>query len=48
MKNTLSVIVITKNEEDRIARCLSSVTSIADEIIVFDSGSVIGSVKMTP
>lgn len=39
MKNTLSVIVITKNEEDRIARCLSSVTSIADEIIVFDSGS---------
>lgn len=39
MKNTLSVIVITKNEEDRISRCLSSVTNIADEIIVFDSGS---------
>jgi glycosyltransferase involved in cell wall biosynthesis len=39
MKNTLSVIVITKNEEDRISRCLSSVTHIADEIIVFDSGS---------
>ena len=39
MKITLSVIVITKNEEDRISRCLSSVTNIADEIIVFDSGS---------
>ena len=35
----LSVIVITKNEEDRIARCLTSVESIADEIIVLDSGS---------
>ncbi len=35
----LSVIVITKNEEDRIARCLESVLHIADEIIVLDSGS---------
>ena len=34
----LSVIVITKNEEQHIARCLSSVAW-ADEIIVFDSGS---------
>lgn len=39
MKNTLSVIVITKNEEDRISRCLRSVSNIADELIVFDSGS---------
>lgn len=38
-KPTLSVIVITKNEADRIARCLSSVSGIADEIIVVDSGS---------
>lgn len=36
---SLSVIVITKNEEDRIGRCLASVESIADEIIVLDSGS---------
>lgn len=36
---SLSVIVITKNEEDRIARCLASVEAIADEIIVLDSGS---------
>lgn len=36
---TLSVTVIVKNEEDRIADCLSSVADIADEIIVLDSGS---------
>lgn len=34
---SLSLIVITKNEEHCIARCLSSVD--ADEIIVVDSGS---------
>ncbi len=36
---SLSVIIITKNEEDRVGRCLESVCRIADEIIVFDSGS---------
>jgi glycosyltransferase involved in cell wall biosynthesis len=39
MKQSLSVIVITKNEADRIERCLRSVERIADEIILFDSGS---------
>ncbi len=34
----LSVIIITKNEADRIAACLASV-AFADEIIVVDSGS---------
>lgn len=34
----LSVIIITKNEEFHIARCLQSI-SWADEIIVLDSGS---------
>lgn len=38
-RETLSVIVITRNEEDRIGRCLDSVTELADEIIVLDSGS---------
>lgn len=43
MKNTnksskLSVIIITKNEEDAISECLASVKW-ADEIIVVDSGS---------
>jgi len=36
---SLSIIVITLNEEDRIGRCLASVKPIADEIIVLDSGS---------
>ncbi|HWX54890.1 MAG TPA: glycosyltransferase family 2 protein [Verrucomicrobiae bacterium] len=36
---TLSVCVITLNEEANIARTLESVKSIADEIIVVDSGS---------
>ncbi|MCZ6470200.1 MAG: glycosyltransferase family 2 protein [Gammaproteobacteria bacterium] len=39
MKTSLSVTIITKNEEDRITDCLSSVAGIADEIIVLDSGS---------
>ena len=38
-KHTLSVILITKNEADRVERCLLSVKDIADEIIVLDSGS---------
>lgn len=36
---SLSVIVISKNEADRIETCLKSVLRIADEIILFDSGS---------
>jgi len=36
---TLSVIIITKNEERHIEACIKSVKSIADEIIVVDSGS---------
>ncbi len=35
----LSVIVIAKNEQDRLPGCLDSVVGIADEIIVLDSGS---------
>ncbi len=33
------MIIITKNEADRLERCLESVRPIADEIIVLDSGS---------
>lgn len=36
----LSVVVITLNEERNIARCLSSVKDIADEIVVIDSYSI--------
>lgn len=35
----LSVILIAKNEADRIETCLNSVYPIADEIVVLDSGS---------
>lgn len=38
-KHSLSVTVITKNEEDRLDACLQSVHNWADEIIVLDSGS---------
>jgi glycosyltransferase involved in cell wall biosynthesis len=36
---SLSVTIITLNEADRIERCLESVQALADEIIIFDSGS---------
>jgi glycosyltransferase involved in cell wall biosynthesis len=39
MTKMLSVIIITKNEESHIAKCLESVKWV-DEIIVLDSGSV--------
>jgi glycosyltransferase involved in cell wall biosynthesis len=35
----LSLIVITKNEEASLERCLQSAAGIADEIVVVDSGS---------
>lgn len=35
----LSVVIITYNEEKNIERCLKSVQTIADEIVVLDSGS---------
>jgi len=36
---SLSVVIITLNEEPNIGRCLDSVANIADELIVVDSGS---------
>jgi glycosyltransferase involved in cell wall biosynthesis len=38
-KNTLSVVLATRNEEKNIGECLESVGEIADEIIVVDEGS---------
>ncbi|XVN42287.1 MAG: glycosyltransferase family 2 protein [Candidatus Rickettsia vulgarisii] len=35
----LSAFIITKNEEKRIARAISSLKSVAEEIIIVDSGS---------
>ena len=36
---SISTIMITKNEENSLARCLKSVKGISDEIIVVDTGS---------
>jgi glycosyltransferase involved in cell wall biosynthesis len=35
----LSTVIITKNEQQNIARCLSSVKDLSDEILIYDSGS---------
>ncbi|OGT26655.1 MAG: hypothetical protein A3I77_07450 [Gammaproteobacteria bacterium RIFCSPLOWO2_02_FULL_42_14] len=45
MKPTLSVIIVAKNAEKTIEKCLSSVV-FADEIIVFDSGSTDNTVTL--
>lgn len=37
MSTPLSVVIITKNEEKNIGRCLESVLPVADEIVVVDS-----------
>ena len=42
----LSVVVITRNEAQNLPRLLESVREIADEIIVFDSGSTDGTVGL--
>ena len=36
----LTVVVITKNEESNITRCLTSVLGWVDEVVIYDSGSV--------
>ncbi len=37
--NSISLCMITKNEEDYLPRCLESVRALADEIIIVDTGS---------
>ena len=37
--DTLSVAIITYNEEKHISKCLDSITAVADEIIIVDSYS---------
>jgi len=39
MENSLSVCIITKDNEKTIGNCISSVIGIAGEVIVVDSGS---------
>ncbi len=46
MKKTLSVSIIAKNESSNIANCINSIKSIADEIIVVDTGSTDDTVEI--
>lgn len=39
MSASISAVIITKNEERNIERCLSSLTDVVDEIVVIDSFS---------
>ena len=43
---TLSLCMITKNEEKNISRCLDSIKDIVDEIIIVDTGSTDNSIKI--
>jgi len=45
-KSQLSVTIITKNNANTIEACLQSIHSIADEIIVLDSGSTDGTLEI--
>lgn len=45
-KLPISVFIITKNEEDRIAASINAVKDFADEILVIDSGSEDDTVKI--
>jgi glycosyltransferase involved in cell wall biosynthesis len=42
----LSVVIITKNEEKNIVRCLESLAGVADEVIVLDSYSTDNTVAL--
>ncbi len=40
MLSSISAVIITKNEEQHIARCIKSLLPITDDIIIIDSGSI--------
>lgn len=46
MDNDLSVIILTKNEELHIERCIKSLLKITDKIFVVDSYSVDGTLSI--
>ena len=45
-KNTLSLCMIVKNEEDNLERCLESVREAVDEMVIVDTGSTDGTVAI--
>lgn len=44
--NSLSVVIITFNEENNIERCINSVKALADEIIILDSFSTDNTIEI--
>lgn len=46
MKVSLALVMITLNEEQRLAKCLRSAASFVDEIIVVDTGSKDGTIDI--
>ncbi len=42
----ISAVIITKNEERNIGRCIDSLEGVADEIVVVDSGSTDGTLAI--
>lgn len=46
-KENISVVILTKNEEDNIANCIASVRSWADEVIVVDDFSTDKTVEIS-
>ncbi|MBK7632424.1 MAG: glycosyltransferase family 2 protein [Ignavibacteriales bacterium] len=43
---TLSLSMIVKNEERHLARCLSSVKDVVDEIVIVDTGSTDNTIEI--
>ena len=46
MNNHLSIVIICKNERGNIERVLQSIAGVADDIVVYDSGSTDGTVEV--
>src|SRR6476660_9693532 len=44
--NSLSVVIITRNEEHNIAGCVQSAKLVSDDVIVVDSGSDDQTIKL--
>ncbi len=46
MKNTITAIILTKDEEQHIERCISSLVGVCEEIVVVDSFSTDNTVQI--
>jgi glycosyltransferase involved in cell wall biosynthesis len=43
----ISVVIITFNEENKLARCIDSIKPVADEIVILDSFSTDNTLKIS-